>query len=197
MNAIQTIPCVQRKAEWALKWANPANASFAERLVAFAAVEAIFFSGSFCSIFWIKKRNMLPGLIQANQYISRDEKLHWKFACLMYSKLEFSQLSRERVLEIILDAESIEEEFVSSSLPVSLIGMNSDLMKEYIQYITDRLLNALGYESHFNVTCPFSWMEKITFGTKSNMFEHKITEYSKSGVGNNEEENIFSLDASF
>lgn len=179
-NAIETVPCVKKKAEWALRWIEGSE-SFAERLVAFAAVEGIFFSGSFCSIFWLKKRGLMPGLSFSNELISRDEGLHCDFACLLYSKL-VNKLSEDRIREIICDAVESEKEFVSDALPVSLIGMNADLMKQYIEFVADRLLVALGYSKVYNAKNPFDWMELISLQGKTNFFEKRVGEYQKSGV---------------
>lgn len=193
-NAMETVPCVQKKAEWALKWIN--NGSFAERLVAFAAVEGIFFSGSFCSIFWLKKRGLMPGLSFSNELISRDEGLHCDFACLLYSMLE-NKLSEERVKEIIIDAVVNEHEFVTDALPVSLIGMNSKLMCQYIEFVADRLLVALGYSKIYNVTNPFDFMETISLQGKTNFFEKRVGEYQKAGVMSSKEAQEFKLDEDF
>eukprot|EP01042_Synura_sphagnicola_P030324 gene30324-39075_t len=181
-NAIETVPCVGKKASWALKWCNKNLASFAERLVAFAAVEGIFFSGSFCSIFWLKKRGLMPGLCFSNELISRDEGMHCDFACLIYSKL-VNQLPQKRIYEIIEDAVAIESEFVSDAIPVELIGMNSKLMVQYIQFVADRLLVALNCEKLYGVQNPFDWMEMISLQGKTNFFEKRVSEYAKSGVG--------------
>jgi ribonucleotide reductase beta subunit family protein with ferritin-like domain len=159
-NAIKTIPSIMKKAQWALKWINNTN-SFAERLVAFAAVEGIHFSGSFCSIYWLKKRGKMPGLTFSNELISRDEGLHVEFACLLYSMLNI-KLSQQRIEEIIMEAVEIEKESVCSSLPVSLIGMNCDLMSQYIEFVADRLLLMLGYSKVYNTINPFDWMEMIS-----------------------------------
>lgn len=194
--AIDTIPCVGEKAAWALKWTNNNFASFAERIVAFAAVEGIFFSGSFCSIFWLKKRGLMPGLSFSNELISRDEGLHCDFACLLY-KMLVNKLTEERIKEIICSAVDIEKNFVTEALPVELIGMNSMLMQQYIEFVADRLLDALGYSKHFNATNPFDWMEMISLQGKTNFFEKRVGEYSKAGVGVNAEEQVFSLDADF
>lgn len=193
-NAIETVPCVQKKAEWALKWIN--NGSFAERLVAFAAVEGIFFSGSFCSIFWLKKRGLMPGLSFSNELISRDEGLHCDFACLLYSMLE-NKLTEERVREIITDAVVNEHEFVTDALPVSLIGMNSKLMCQYIEFVADRLLVALGCSKIYNVTNPFDFMETISLQGKTNFFEKRVGEYQKAGVMASKEAQEFKLDEDF
>jgi len=196
LNAIETVSCVQKKANWALQWCERENASFAERVVAFAAVEGIFFSGSFCAIFWLKKRGLMPGLCFSNELISRDEGLHCDFACLLYSKL-VNKLSAERVTEIITNAVEIEKEFVSDALPVELIGMNSGLMCQYIEFCADRLLAELGAERHYNAANPFEWMEMISLQGKTNFFEKRVGEYSKSGVGVDASEQVFSLDADF
>lgn len=183
-HAIETVPCVTKKAEWALRWISKKNASFAERLIAFAAVEGIFFSGSFCSIFWLKKRGLMPGLAFSNELISRDEGLHCDFACLLYSMLQ-DKLTIERVHEIIGNAVEIEKEFVTDSLPVDLIGMNAKLMCQYIEFVADRLLVALGYRKLFNATNPFDFMELISLQGKTNFFEKRVAEYQKAGVMNN------------
>lgn len=179
-NAIETIPSVKKKADWALKWINGSD-SFAERLVAFAAVEGIFFSGSFCSIFWLKKRGLMPGLSFSNELISRDEGLHCDFACLLYSLLRY-KLSQETVHTILRDAVACEHEFVEESLPVSLIGMNASLMKQYIEFVADRLCVGLGYEKIYNTINPFDWMELISLEGKTNFFEKRVGEYAKAGV---------------
>ena len=196
LNAIETVPCVQKKARWALRWCNADNASFAERMIAFAAVEGIFFSGSFCAIFWLKKRGLMPGLCFSNELISRDEGLHCDFACLLYSKL-VNKLSVSRIEEIITNAVAIEKEFVMDALPVSLIGMNGDLMCQYIEFCADRLLAALGCPKHYNAANPFEWMEMISLQGKTNFFEKRVGEYAKSGVGVAQEDQVFSLDADF
>jgi len=193
-HSIDTLPCVGKKAEWALKWIG--NGTFAERLIAFAAVEGIFFSGSFCSIFWLKKRGLMPGLTFSNELISRDEGLHCDFACLLYSELT-NQLPKERVTAIIKNAVEIEKEFVSDALPVRLIGMNSDLMCQYIEFVADRLLVALGCEKTYNATCPFDFMELISLQGKTNFFEKRVAEYQKSGVMGKKEDNVFKLDEDF
>jgi len=179
-DAIETIPCVKRKAEWALRWIDSSEC-FAERIIAFAAVEGIFFSGSFCSIYWLKKRGLMPGLAHSNELISRDEGLHCDFACLLYSMLD-NKLTDEKIHRIIGDAVVIESEFVSDSIPVDLIGMNSKLMTQYIQFCADRLLVALGVPKLYKVTNPFEWMEMISVEGKTNFFEKRVSEYSKAGV---------------
>jgi ribonucleoside-diphosphate reductase beta chain len=181
-NAIDTVPAVKKKAEWALEWIN--SPSFAERLVAFSAVEGIFFSGSFCSIFWLKKRGLMPGLSFSNELISRDEGLHTEFACLLYKNHISDKLSKERVMEIIGSALEIEKEFIIEALPVRLIGMNSDLMKQYLEFVTDRLLVSLGYEKVHNSSNPFDFMENIAIEGKTNFFEKRVGEYQKAGVKN-------------
>ncbi|MFN8416467.1 MAG: ribonucleoside-diphosphate reductase small subunit [Cytophagaceae bacterium] len=194
-NAIDTVPCVGKKAEWALKWIN--NGGFIERLIAFAAVEGIFFSGSFCSIFWLKKRGLMPGLSFSNELISRDEGLHCDFACLLYTKYINNKLPQERVIEIILDAVKIEQEFITEALPVDLIGMNSRLMKQYIEFVADRLLVALGCPKQYNVTNPFDFMEMISLQGKTNFFEKRVSEYQKAGVMAEKETQKFSIDEDF
>ena len=196
LNAIETVPCVQKKANWALRWCDAGNASFAERCIAFAAVEGIFFSGSFCAIFWLKKRGLMPGLCFSNELISRDEGLHCHFACLIYSKL-VNQLPESRIEEIITNAVEIEKEFVSDALPVELIGMNSKLMCQYIEFCADRLLGALGCKIHYMAVNPFEWMEMISLQGKTNFFEKRVGEYAKSGVGVNKDDQVFSIDADF
>ncbi|QKJ33193.1 ribonucleotide-diphosphate reductase subunit beta [Mucilaginibacter mali] len=195
-HAIDTIPCVQKKAEWALRWIE--NGSFAERLVAFAAVEGIFFSGSFCSIFWLKKRGLMPGLTFSNELISRDEGSHCEFACLLYSMLE-NKLSKEAVTSIITDAVEIEKEFITDALPVALIGMNAKLMSQYIEFVADRWLGELGYPKHYGATNPFDFMEMISLQGKTNFFEKRVGDYQKSGVLNSggAETKSFSLDEDF
>lgn len=177
--AIETVPCVGKKADWALRWIG--QGSFSERLIAFAAVEGIFFSGSFCAIFWLKKRGLMPGLCFANELISRDEGLHCDFACLLYSQLQ-NKLSQERVHEIIQKAVELEEEFVSQALPVRLIGMNSTLMCQYIRFVADRLLVSLGYQKLFLCANPFDFMEMISMPGKTNFFEKRVGDYQKPGV---------------
>ena len=195
-NAIDNIPCVKRKADWALKWIT-SNDSFAERLVAFAAVEGIFFSGSFCAIFWMKKRGLMPGLTFSNELISRDEGLHTDFACLLYEKHLIQKLTQERVEEIICDAVTIEKEFVCGALPVRLIGMNQELMAQYIEFVADRLFMALGHEPVYRVKNPFDFMEMISLQGKTNFFEKKVGEYQKAGVMSSESHKKFDLDADF
>ncbi len=193
-HAIETVPCVQKKAKWALRWINEGN--FAERLVAFAAVEGIFFSGSFCSIFWLKKRGLMPGLSFSNELISRDEGLHCDFACLLYGMLK-NKLSEEHVTSIIRDAVSCEHEFVTDALPVSLIGMNAKLMCQYIEFVADRLLQSLGYPKIYNSANPFDFMEMISLQGKTNFFEKRVSEYKKSGVNMDKEQQMIKFDEDF
>ena len=193
-HAIDTVPAVKKKAEWALRWIE--NGSFAERLVAFAAVEGIFFSGSFCSIFWMKKRGLMPGLTFSNELISRDEGLHCEFACLLYSMLK-NKMSEEQVHAIIGNAVEIEKEFITDALPVDLIGMNAKLMQQYIEFVADRWLTELGYTKLFNATNPFDFMELISLQGKTNFFEKRVGEYQKSGVMNDIKSNTFSIDEDF
>lgn len=193
-HAIDTVPAVQKKAEWALKWIN--NGTFAQRLVAFAAVEGIFFSGSFCSIFWLKKRGLMPGLTFSNELISRDEGMHCEFACLLYSMLS-EKLSKEEATKIITDAVEIEKEFVTDALPVNLIGMNAKLMSQYIEFVADRWLVELGYDRVYNATNPFDFMEMISLQGKTNFFEKRVGDYQKNGVLNTQESKAFSLDEDF
>ena len=195
LRAVDTIPCVKKKADWALRWIE--NGNFAERLIAFAAVEGIFFSGSFCSIFWLKKRGLMPGLSFSNELISRDEGLHCDFACMLYTDHIQNQLNPQDIYDIILDAVEIEKEFVSDALPVSLIGMNSAMMCEYIEFVADRLLIALGLQKQFNASNPFDFMEMISLQGKTNFFEKRVAEYQKSGVMSEKESMAFSMDADF
>jgi len=195
-NAIETVPAVKKKAEWALRWINADNASYAERVVAFASVEGIFFSGSFAAIFWLKKRGLMPGLTFSNELISRDEGLHTDFACLMFRHL-VNKPSKERVLEIVTNAVEIECEFLTEALPVALIGMNCGLMTEYIKFVADRLLVELECEKHYKATNPFDFMENISLEGKTNFFEKRVAEYQKMGVMGNKEDAKFTLDADF
>ena len=196
-NAIETLDCVKKKADWALEWID--NGSFAERIVAFAAVEGIFFSGSFCSIFWLKKRGLMPGLSFSNELISRDEGMHCDFACLLYTRHLVNKLPKSTIEKIIRDAVEIEKEFVCDALPVRLIGMNADLMSQYIEFVADRLLVELGNGKIYNATNPFDFMEMISLQGKTNFFEKRVAEYQKAGVaGNNDADNHgFTMDADF
>ncbi len=195
LNAINTIPIVAKKANWALEWLGNSK-SFAERLVAFAAVEGIFFSSSFCSIYWLKHRKLMPGLSFSNELISRDEGMHTDFACLLYGKLK-DKLSAEVITEIIKQAVDIECEFATDALPVELIGMNSKLMSEYIKFVADRLLLSFGCPKVYNVRNPFDFMEKMSLTNKTNFFEKKVAEYTRAGVGNKSEDNQIRFDGAF
>jgi len=194
-HAIENFPAIKKKADWALRWIN--SDSFAERLVAFAAVEGIFFSGSFCSIFWLKKRGLMPGLTFSNELISRDEGMHCDFACHLHNKHLVNKVPEVRIKEIILDALNIEREFITESLPADLIGMNSRLMTQYLEFVTDRLLVELGCSREFNVNNPFDFMEMISLQGKTNFFEKRVSEYQKAGVMNAKEDNAFSISEDF
>src|SRR6187401_1314160 len=197
-HAIDTVPAVKKKAEWALRWID--NGNFAERLVAFAAVEGIFFSGSFCSIFWLKKRGLMPGLSFSNELISRDEGLHCDFACHLYTKHVINKLPVERVIEIIKDAVEIEKEFVTDAIPVNLIGMNAAQMRQYIEFVADRLTNELVGTKIYNATNPFDFMDMISLRGKTNFFEKRVAEYQKAGVMKSTEKETapkFSLNEDF
>jgi ribonucleotide reductase beta subunit family protein with ferritin-like domain len=193
--AIDEIPCIRKKAEWALKWIESSE-DYATRLIGFACVEGIFFSGSFCAIYWVKKRGLLPGLTFSNELISRDEGLHTEFAVAMYHKLQ-NKLTKERIHEIIRDAVEIESEFICSALPCSLIGMNSRDMKTYIEFVADRLSQQLGVGKIYNSQNPFDFMELISLEGKTNFFEKKVSEYSKPGVGMKQEDMEIRLDEEF
>jgi ribonucleoside-diphosphate reductase beta chain len=194
-NAIDNMDCVRKKADWAIRWID--NGSFVERLIAFAAVEGIFFSGSFCSIFWLKKRGLMPGLTFSNELISRDEGMHCDFACLLYNDHIEHQLPKEQVENMIVDAVNIEKEFVSDALPVSLIGMNAELMCQYIEFVADRLLSALGNQKVYNVENPFPWMDMISIQGKTNFFEKRVGDYQKAGVMAEKDKQVFTLDEDF
>jgi len=194
-NAIENMPCVKKKAEWALNYID--DSSFAERLIAFAAVEGIFFSGSFCSIFWLKKRGLMPGLSFSNELISRDEGMHCDFACLLYNSHIKNKLSKERLQGMITEAVEIEQEFVSDALPVNLIGMNCDMMCQYIEFVADRLLVSLGNPKVYNTENPFPWMELISLQGKTNFFEKRVGDYQKAGVMSDKSDQVFTLDADF
>lgn len=195
-NAIETLPCVKKKAEWALKWISTKSASYAERIIAFASVEGIFFSGSFAAIFWMKKRGLMPGLTFSNELISRDEGLHTDFACLMYKHL-VNKPTEEKVKTIVSDAVKIEQEFLTDALPVNLIGMNCVLMRQYIEFVADRLLLELGCSKLYNAENPFDFMENISLEGKTNFFEKRVGEYQKCGVMSSSDERGFSLDVDF
>ncbi|MCJ1357070.1 MAG: Ribonucleotide-diphosphate reductase (RNR), small subunit [Icmadophila ericetorum] len=212
-DAIDTIPCIRKKADWAIKWIQDQNSTFAQRLVAFAAVEGIFFSGSFASIFWLKKRGLMPGLTFSNELISRDEGLHTDFACLLFSHLN-NRPTKQAVLDVITEAVTIEQEFLTEALPCALLGMNANLMKQYIEFVADRLLVALGNSKHYHATNPFDFMESISLAGKTNFFEKRVGDYQKAGVmastqkkevvagaespeAQNDESNGFSLEEDF
>jgi len=194
--AIENFPAIAKKADWALKWVDSPN--FAERLIAFAAVEGIFFSGAFCSIYWLKKRGLMPGLTFSNELISRDEGMHCDFAVHLHNNHLVNKVSKERITEIITNALDIEREFITESLPVSLIGMNAKLMTQYLEFVTDRLLVELQCNKVYNVSNPFDFMDMISLEGKTNFFEKRVGEYQKAGVMTNEsDENKFSFDADF
>ena len=194
--AIEVFPAIKKKADWALKWIE--SDSFAERLIAFAAVEGIFFSGSFCSIFWLKKRGLMPGLTFSNELISRDEGVHCDFAVHLHNHHLINKVPKERIREILVDALNIEREFITESLPVSLIGMNAGLMTQYLEFVADRLLVELGCEREYNTTNPFDFMDMISLQGKTNFFEKKVAEYQKAGVMNTDSDaQKISFDADF
>jgi ribonucleoside-diphosphate reductase subunit M2 len=192
--AIDNFPCIKKKADWAIKWINDKRSSFATRLIAFACIEGIFFSGAFCSIFWLKKRGLMPGLTFSNELISRDEALHTEFAVLLYSKLN-KKVNKTRVMEIIKEAVEIEKEFISEALPCRLIGMNGDLMRQYIEFVTDRLSLQLGYDKIYNQSNPFDFMEMMSIEGKTNFFEKRVAEYSLAEK--TKSDNVFDLDDNF
>ena len=194
-NALQNLDCVSKKGNWALNWIEKAP-TFAHRLIAFAAVEGIFFSGSFCSIFWLKKRGLMPGLTFSNELISRDEGLHCDFACMLYGMLQH-KLDKKEVEAIITEAVAIEKEFITSALPVSLIGMNADMMSEYIEFVADRLLMSLGNEQVYKTANPFPWMEMISLQGKTNFFEKRVGDYKKAGVSAVRESHVFDMNDAF
>jgi len=189
--AINNFPCIKKKADWSIKWINDKRSSFATRLIAFACVEGIFFSGSFCSIYWLKKRGLMPGLTFSNELISRDEGMHTDFAVLLFSKLE-KKPKRAKILEIFKDAVEIEKEFICEALPCKLIGMNSKLMSQYIEFVADRLLVQLGYNKHYKTSNPFDFMEMISLEGKTNFFEKRVGDYSLSSGQKTDE--AFSMD---
>ena len=192
-NAVENFECIKKKAEWALKWIDDKYSNFATRLVAFACVEGIFFSGAFCAIFWIKKRGLMPGLTFSNELISRDEALHTEFAVLLYNKLE-NKLSGNKIEEIITDAVEIEKEFICQALPCNLIGMNSRLMSQYIEFVADRLATQLGIEKIYNSSNPFDFMESISLEGKTNFFERRVGEYAMAKKDNNGGNDAFDFD---
>jgi len=198
-NAIQTIPCIKKKADWCMKWIKDDESLFSQRLIAFAIVEGVFFSGAFCSIFWLKERGLMPGLAFSNELISRDEGMHVEFAVLLYSMIE-NRLDEKTVHEIMKEAVELEKEFITESINCSMLGMNADLMKTYIQFVGDRLLSQLNYSKIWNVNNPFPFMERISIETKSNFFEGRVSQYSKANVGTKQshaELRKFTIDADF
>ncbi len=194
-NAMETVPSVMKKAEWALKWTDSERATFGERLIAFAAVEGICFSGSFCAIYWLKQRGIMQGLTFSNELISRDEGMHRDFACMLHDKLN-NKVPESIALQIITEAVEIEKDFVTEALPVSLLGMNADKMCQYIEFVADHLLVTLGFNKHYNVSNPFPWMEMISMQGKTNFFERRVGEYQKAGVAT-ENNRSFSVDEDF
>ena len=194
--AITTIPSIQKKAAWAQKWISAEEQEFAIRLIAFAAVEGIFFSGSFCAIFWLKEQGLMPGLTTSNEFIARDEGLHTEFACELYKELE-RKIPEHTVKDIIGNAVEIEKEFITESLPCELIGMNGTLMKQYIEFVADRLLMQLGYNKMFSTANPFDFMERISLEGKDDFFEKRVTAYGKAGVGRDRKDMVFSMTDDF
>jgi ribonucleoside-diphosphate reductase subunit M2 len=192
-NAIDNFPCIKKKSDWAQKWIHDNRSSFATRLVAFACIEGIFFSGAFCSIFWLKKRGLMPGLTFSNELISRDEALHCEFAILLYSKLE-KKIAKAKIHEIIKECVEIETEFICQALPCKLIGMNSELMTQYIQFVADRLCVQLGYPKIYNAANPFAFMELISIEGKTNFFERKVGDYALANVKKSDDDFEFTSD---
>ncbi len=196
-NAIETIPSIKKKADWALKWINDKESPFSHRVIGFAAVEGIFFSGAFCSIFWLKKRGLMPGLCQSNEFISRDEGLHTEFAVLMYQNLK-NKPPNELILQIIREAVDIEKEFITESLSCELLGMNKTLMSQYIEYVSDRLLKMFGLETFYGTPNPFDWMEMISVQGKTNFFEKRVGEYANKANPNvDKKQNEISFTSNF
>lgn len=196
LEASSTIPAIQKKADWAIQWLDAKKANFATRLIAFAVVEGIFFSGAFCSIFWLKKRGLMPGLTTSNEFIARDEGMHTDFACLLYGKIK-NRLKKAQVNKIIKEAVKIEKNFITKALPCELIGMNATLMSQYIEFVADRILVQLGYPKLYDVQNPFEFMERISLEGKDNFFEKKVSNYAKAAVGKTQEEMKFSMEADF
>ena len=196
LQAAVTIPAIQKKADWAMQWLNKDNADFATRLIAFAVVEGIFFSGAFCSIFWLKKRGLMPGLTTSNEFIARDEGMHTDFACLLYGKIK-NRIPKAKVYKIVKEAVKIEKNFITKALPCELIGMNATLMSQYIEFVADRILVQLGYPKAFSVANPFDFMERISLEGKDNFFEKRVTNYAKASVGKSQEEMSFSMAEDF
>ena len=196
LHAIQTIPCVQKKAEWAMNWIDSPEADFATRLIGFAAVEGIFFSGAFCAIFWLKQRGLMPGLTLSNEFIARDEGLHTDFACALYGRIA-NRLTKQKVYKIIREAVKIEKFFITKSIPCEMIGMNAKLMSQYIEFVADRLLLQLGYPKAYNAQNPFDFMERISLENKDNFFEKRTSTYAMAGIGKDQKEMSFSTTADF
>ena len=196
LEAAQTIPAIQKKAEWAMQWLDAKKANFATRLIAFAVVEGIFFSGAFCSIFWLKKRGLMPGLTTSNEFIARDEGLHTDFACLLYGKIK-NRLKKTQVNKIVKEAVKIEKNFITKALPCELIGMNADLMSQYIEFVADRIMVQLGYSKIYNAANPFDFMERISLEGKDNFFEKRVSNYAKAAVGKTQEQMSFSMKEDF
>ena len=196
LRAIKTIPCVEKKAKWALEWIDNKDADFGTRLIGFAAVEGIFFSGAFCAIFWLKQRGIMPGLTLSNEFIARDEGIHTDFACLLYSKIT-NRLTKQKAHKIIREAVKIEKQFITKSLPCELIGMNADLMKQYIEFVADRLSLQLGYPKIYSASNPFDFMERISLENKDNFFEKRVSTYAKGSVGKVRAEMAFATDTAF
>jgi ribonucleoside-diphosphate reductase beta chain len=196
LKAIDTIPCVKKKAEWAMAWIDNTEADFATRLLGFAAVEGIFFSGAFCAIFWLKQRGIMPGLTLSNEFIARDEGLHTDFACLLYSKI-VNRLDKKKAQKIIREAVKIEKHFITKALPCELIGMNAKMMASYIEFVADRLLLQLGYPKAYNTANPFPFMERISLENKDNFFEKRVSTYGKATVGKNREDMKFKMTDDF
>jgi len=195
-HAIETIPCVKQKADWAKKWIESKEENFATRLIAFAVVEGIFFSGSFCAIYWLKERGLMPGLTTSNEFIARDEGLHTNFACALYEEI-VHKVSKEKVHNLVREAVVIEKKFITESLPCHLVGMNDALMAQYIEFVADRLLTQLGYEKLYSTENPFDFMERISLEGKDNFFEKRVSSYAKSGVGKKQEDMTFRIDDDF
>ncbi|ADA57859.1 ribonucleotide reductase subunit 2 [Anguillid herpesvirus 1] len=196
-NAVERMPCIAKKAEWAKRWTHDTNASFGERLVAFAAVEGIFFSGAFAAIFWLKPRGIMPGLIMSNEFISRDEGLHCDFACLLFKDHILGKPGYERVSQIVTEAVEIEKEFLSEALPVRLLGINCEQMCSYIEFVADRLLAALGFPKRYHVKNPFGFMESISMEGKTNFFEKNVSQYKKFTFSDKDDKTCFSIDEDF
>jgi ribonucleoside-diphosphate reductase beta chain len=199
LNAINYMPCIKKKADWCFKWIEDENAPFSQRLLAFALVEGVFFSGAFCSIFWLKERGLMQGLSFSNELISRDEAMHVEFAVLLYSKIE-NRLPQTTVHQIVKEAVEVEKVFINDSIPCSMLGMNANLMCLYIEFVADRLLTQLNYDKIWNSANPFPFMERISIESKSNFFESRVSQYSKANVGSNQnhsELRKFNLDADF